>query len=304
MSRRLSRPLQRLYRCLPICIRLKISLWRGRLREYLLGPHAEAVLVGSYNGNLLVSSSDYTIGASLASKGEYERDVVEHLQSLIDGDARVLFVGTHVGSILIPIAKMAAEVTGIEANPDTFRLLKLNLVLNGIENARIHNFAAGDRNGQVEFVKDVNHSGGSRVKVEDTGGGSAYGTTETVIIPLRRLDDAIENRRFDLVVMDIEGSEYSAFRGMQEILAQCAILQVEILPGNIREVAGVDPSVFVAPLEEHFDVAYVCKRGYEQVLWPKRDFGRLVEEIFGETRFRTTFGTPGLRDVVFRKDRP
>src|SRR5690349_4072184 len=94
--------------------RLKVSRLKGQFREKLIGPHATHVLCDSFNGKMLVPVADFTIGRSLAFEGEYDRAHVEKLLGLVATDSKVLFVGAHIGSLVVPIAKRVREVVAVE----------------------------------------------------------------------------------------------------------------------------------------------------------------------------------------------
>ena len=66
------------------------------------------------------------------------------------------------------------------------------------------------------------------------------------------LDDYLSEHHFDLVLLDIEGSEYFAMKGMEDILSHCKTLVVEFLPHHLRNVAGVDVDTFISALPKHF----------------------------------------------------
>ena len=52
--------------------------------------------------------------------------------------------------------------------------------------------------------------------------------------------------------MDIEGSEYFALQGMQEILSKCKLLVIEFLPHHLKNVSGVTVEQFLSGIEPHF----------------------------------------------------
>ena len=298
----ISQLLRILYRHLPPRIKLKISFLRGRIRKRFIGPFGEAVLVSSYNGDLLVDARDNSVGGTLAFSGEYERENIEHLLSLISAESRVLIVGTHVGAVLIPIARKAASVVGVEANPDTFRLLRLNLLINNIDNAQVYNFAAGDRNGRIEFFKNTHNSGGSKIKTGQIPEYEfVYDDPAVVEVPMKRLDDVVEDPHFDLIVMDIEGAEYFALQGMSGLLEKCPALQLEVLPISIEKVAGVRADEFILPLERHFDTACIQGGEGELMTFARENFGELMRLIYGEISRASGLGKCSGRDVIFLK---
>jgi hypothetical protein len=66
------------------------------------------------------------------------------------------------------------------------------------------------------------------------------------------LDEYLEEKTFDIVVIDIEGSEYFALQGMQKMLSRCKVLVVEFLPHHLKNVSGVTVEEFLSLIEPHF----------------------------------------------------
>ncbi len=249
---------------------LKVSQWRRNI----IGPYGYAVLTKSYNGLILVSTSDFVVGWKLAFLGSYNQKNIEYLLTQLTPKSRVLVVGTHVGSLLIPLAKNVELVTGIEANPDTFEFLQLNLKLNNLDNAQIYNFAAGDKQGQIEFYKNTHNSGGSKIKKGTLVADFIYDSPQVILVPMKVLDEELADQNFDMIIMDIEGSEYFAMQGMNNLLEKCQILQLEICPRHIREVARVSNDEFIKPLIKHFNFASIGQK-----IYPKQQFMDLINSI-------------------------
>jgi len=53
------------------------------------------------------------------------------------------------------------------------------------------------------------------------------------------LDDFMKLKSFDLIFVDIEGSEYFAFKGMQKIFKQSKVLITEFVPHHLKNVSSV-----------------------------------------------------------------
>ena len=71
------------------------------------------------------------------------------------------------------------------------------------------------------------------------------------------LDNFLKNKRFDLIFVDIEGSEYFAFKGMQKIFKQSKVLITEFVPHHLKYVASVSVADFWYTLEPHFKYLYI-----------------------------------------------
>jgi hypothetical protein len=69
-----------------------------------------------------------------------------------------------------------------------------------------------------------------------------------IVVPGIPLDELFDDRTFDLIIMDIEGSEYFALRGMAKILSKAACLVIEFLPHHLRNVSAVTVDEFLKTL--------------------------------------------------------
>jgi predicted RNA methylase len=117
-----------------------------------MGGYVTHLLTDSYNGKLLVPVADGVIGRPLAAHGEYDRSHVEQVLRMVDPSARVAFIGGHIGTLVIPVAKKVARVAAIEANPDTFLTLQMNVLLNSCSNVQLIHCAVSDGAGTVQLA--------------------------------------------------------------------------------------------------------------------------------------------------------
>lgn len=216
-----------------------------------LGTNIRAIITQSSNGLFAVDPEDLEVGEKLR-KGGFGLDEIKRIKSLISDDSRVLIVGSHIGSLVIPISRHCKEVVAIEANPKTYELLSLNLRLNNIENVVSHNIAASEKTEIITFFLNTVNSGGSKRAPKQSHFMYEYDSPERVEIQAHALDTHLSNHAFDLVLMDIEGSEFFALKGMPKILQECKSLIVEFLPHHLRNVAGVDAQTFLQQIPERF----------------------------------------------------
>ena len=224
---------------------------KSRKMRKSLGTNIRAIITQSSNGLFAVDPEDLEVGEKLR-KGGFGLDDIERIKSLISDDSRVLIVGSHIGSLVIPISRHCKEVVAIEANPKTYELLSLNLRLNNIENVVSHNIAASEKTEIITFFLNTVNSGGSKRAPKQSHFMYEYDSPERVEIQAHALDTLLSNHAFDLVLMDIEGSEFFALKGMPKILQECKSLIVEFLPHHLRNVAGVDAETFLKQIPERF----------------------------------------------------
>lgn len=221
----------------------------GYITKKLLGPLTRAIITETPDGLFASDPEDYGVGWELRSKGTFGRDQLTSISEILLPTSNVLIVGAHIGTLAIPLSKKCAYVAAIEANPLTFQLLDMNVKLNSASNCEIFNVAANNKAELLCFLLSRANSGGSKRKPVNNHYIYHYDEPEEIFVQGVRLDDFFARRDFDIVLMDIEGSEYFALKGMQEILQRVKTLMFEFLPHHLRNVSNVTPSELVAQLQ-------------------------------------------------------
>jgi FkbM family methyltransferase len=228
---------------------------RGRLRRRLLGPYGLGVLAETRNGLFVADPDDFNVSRKLLRDGAYDLPEAQFLSGLVRRDSTLVFVGAHIGALLVPIVlqSQARAVLALEPSPHNFRRLMLNLRLNELTHVRALRMAVGAEVATLRFRENPINRGNSRI---DPGG-----DLEVKVTPL----DHVLDGPVDLMVMDIEGSEVDAFRGAREALRHTENLYVEFAPEQLDE-QGTGPAEFVAIVREYFPYAFrVDHRGAEQL---------------------------------------
>jgi len=216
-----------------------------------LGKDVKALIVETKNGVFAVDPADLEVGGKLRERGEYGISEINQISQFINNQSSVLIIGAHIGSLAIPIANTCAKLVAIEANPSNFKLLETNIKLNNISNITLHNIAASNKKETIKFQLNTVNSGGSKRVPINNHYMYTYDNPEVIDVEAYSLDDYLSNNKFDLVLIDIEGSEYFAMQGMTDILAQTQTLIVEFLPHHITNVAGVKLTDFLDNIPGH-----------------------------------------------------
>jgi FkbM family methyltransferase len=222
----------------------------NRLKQRL-GKDVDSIIVNTANGKFAVDPADLEVGAKLRLTGEYGLDEIELLSSFLGEKSSVLILGSHIGSLAIPISKQCEKVVAIEANPNNYKLLRTNVLLNNCANITTHNIAASDKKETIQFQLNTVNSGGSKRLPIHNKYIYTYDNPEVIEVQAYSLDDYLDDQRFDVVLIDIEGSEYFAMKGMPSILANATTLIVEFLPHHITNVAGITFDEFISNIPSH-----------------------------------------------------
>ena len=88
---------------------------KSKKRKKIFGPNAKGIIYDSKNGYMALPISDITIGKNLGFKGHWNFNEIQKLLQQTTQDDVIYFIGTHVGTLLVPIAKKVKTVVGFEA---------------------------------------------------------------------------------------------------------------------------------------------------------------------------------------------
>lgn len=262
---------------IPQRLKLFVAARLAVLRRLAVGRKTRALLVESNEALLLVGVEDMQVGRKLSSKGAYASDELKRLLTLVSAQSDVLVLGGHIGALAIPLSKACRSLTVLEPNPDTYRLLKLNLLINGCHNVQALNLAAGDKHEKLSFLASRANSGGSKRLPLHRDYRYFYDQPDVISVTADRPDAVFPESSFDVIVMDIEGSEYFALQGMPRLLASARILAIEFLPHHLSNVAGASVSQFVDRLEPFFDQLFIPGK---DLTVHKEQFRAVLQEMF------------------------
>lgn len=118
----------------------------------------------------LYAPSDFTVGAALVDRGEWQYDELDHYVGFIGDRARgrnswFFDLGANIGTQTVYAARSGAftRVLAVEAMPGTFELLCDNVTFNNCADiAACFNVALGAKNERQVFVYNPLNPGGSR----------------------------------------------------------------------------------------------------------------------------------------------
>ena len=233
----------------------KKKAWRAARKRRLFdsfGPNSLGIAVKTKNGDFVVAPDDTCVGGQLMQTGEYNPGELQRLQALVSQNCTLLVVGAHIGAFVVPLARRCESVVAIEANPESFRLLETNLRLNGCANVRALHLAASDESGVIDFVCNRHNSGGSKRMPLIRKKSFFYDTPQIRKVRAEALDDVLEGETFDVILLDIEGSEFFALKGMKRLLETAKFLSVEFRPDHLKDVAGVSLDDFMEQIPLRF----------------------------------------------------
>ena len=133
-------------------------------------------------------------------------------------DDEVIDIGAHHGITTINLANYGAIVHSFEPNPMSFTILEKNIRLNNFRHKpKIYNLAASSEDkDRVIFDLGVRSTAGSLNNLQE----KSLLSGEKIEVSSINLDvylSRIKSKKIKLIKMDCEGSEYSIFRGINNL---------------------------------------------------------------------------------------
>ena len=223
--------------------RLKSYYWREVYFDALNAPYAVS---DHSTENYIVKTSDKVIGKLLYCRGDFDLQKLERALSIIDkervtGKPYILFdIGANIGSICIPAVKRGyvKRAVAYEPDPDNFRLLRINAILNNVEELiEFHQVALGDKQGEAQLSQNFINHGDHRIVVT----GEAV-PANSITVPVRCLDDFMPDGEDTECILwiDVQGFETQVLCGAQAVLAKTWPLVLEFTPKDLKANGTLD----------------------------------------------------------------
>lgn len=203
------------------------------------------------------------VGRHIYKSGEYEKDLSEFVAKHLafqEGDV-ALDVGANIGWYSLLLDKLMPDnslIYAFEPDPLNYGLLCGNIKLNNASKVVPVNFALSDKN-EVRKLYQYSNNNLGRHSLLDINQGN-YVEVETITLDSYINSAGIDVARVKLIKVDIEGYEYFALCGANDLLDHVTTVISEFVP-HYMEKGGVEPERFLDLLiEKGFD-PYIIREG-------------------------------------------
>ena len=239
-----------------------------------LPPNLSLVRVDDSDvGPILTHRDDIVVGHSIRTTKSWEPSEGRFLRSVLRPGMNAIDVGANIGYFTLLMSGLVGangHVLAVEAEPDTFQLLRANIELNDLRNVSAVPVAAHRAAGLVTITRNPhNHGGSSAVHT--------WADWSTAPVQAVRLDDVLNpDLPIDVVKIDIEGMDHAAVEGLERTLARWRpLFLVEFNPIWI-EVLGEVPTEI---LRYYRDLGYQIRLLGGDALRLQREAGMAIDEL-------------------------
>jgi len=236
--------------------RLRLS----RLSRRMSGRYVTGFLVSKNNFHFTVPISDLGVSRVLRWQGEYAKDEEELVLSLTNPESCIAVIGSHIGALAIPIAKRRRKVLCIEGNPESYEFLTRNIILNGIKNIESKNCFLGEDNSAIEFILNTANSGGTKRFPTVRKNMYFYDNPTVQTFMIQTFDEVSSGENYELVFMDVEGSEYFVLQGMKRSLPNIRFLVMEFVPHHLKNVSHISVAQLLDQIRPYFSYCFLPKK--------------------------------------------
>jgi len=189
-------------------------------------------LIVDVNGyKLAVIPGDLGISSELMMFKTHEPLTTKLLSKELKKGMICLDIGGNIGYYTLLESNIVGEsgkVIAIEPSPPNFQHLKKNLEIQDAENVDAYNFAAGDVDGNVNFLVYQESNGSFTIPDGETTDLPG----ELIKVPAKRMDtflDELKINHVDFVRMDVEGYESHIIQGMKNTIKKSKpMFQIEV----------------------------------------------------------------------------
>ena len=226
-----------------------ISTRIGRKVFFELAPKNHFLLTHtSENIYYIVNSSDEAIGKNVyCNKKSFDSHNLTNALNLISRPKTILIdVGANIGTIgLFGVSKgYFKKCIAFEPEPNNFKILKLNVSLNGLSDKfELKNEALSNKvSSSLELELSEGNYGDHRMKVSTTSGIYNEANRKVISVSVNTLDNALKNINLHecILFMDTQGFEGHVLSGASKLVQLNAPIITEFWPYGLKRAGGLD----------------------------------------------------------------
>lgn len=234
---------------------------------------------------IYLDTRDISVAPHLMLDGHWEPEITRIFRQHINPDSVVFDIGANFGYFGLVAGtdvdhRQGGQIHFFEANPELAPYIFKTLSVNGLLNTgKIVTQAVSDRQGEIELMvlDDLWGSSGIGIRPEQITNiaGRDIGVRNRVNVPMTTIDDYAKKnsiKAIDIIKMDIEGHEETAYKGMRKTVKKSPKLKMFI---EFSDEAYKDSKKFFDHMLEDFGHVYAIHNDDGGKLEEVKDYAAL-----------------------------
>ena len=220
--------------------------------------HTPVVAVDTGGARYFVSTADEAVGLGIFAHGSHEREQLEAVSGVLAdwrGEAdplrgkAFLDIGANIGTSVVEamVSLGCAGGWALEPHPGNFKLLRHNLLENGLDDkVEALEMAVSETDGSATLEVAKENMGDHRVRVGDASAGRmAESDRQTIEVPMRSLDSLVGDGTVSLdqvalAWVDTQGHEAHVLAGAPCLAEARVPVYAEYWPYALERAGGLD----------------------------------------------------------------
>lgn len=179
-----------------------------------------------------VIPNDLGTSLELLLFGIHEPVSTKLVSKLLKKNMTCLDIGSNIGYYVLLENKIldgTGRIIALEPSPENFEYLTKNIQRQNSNNIELHNIAAGNVSGNLNFLMYPDESNSGHI-ISDDEVKNTFGNV--ISVPVKPIDILVKElniKKLDFLRMDVEGYEFEILKGMLETLEEFRpIIQIEV----------------------------------------------------------------------------
>lgn len=191
----------------------------------------------------------------------YEKIEADLIFSLIEPHMVFFDVGANIGwySLNVAMKDSTIKVYAFEPIPDTYQLLKKNVMLNNVKNINLFNIGFSDKNESLTFYcAPFSSASASARNITE------HPESKQIISQAEKMDDFFTKydlEKLDFVKCDVEGAELLVYRGGLETLKKYHPIVFTEMLRKWSKKFGYNPNDIIELFTDLGYRCFICKNG-------------------------------------------
>jgi FkbM family methyltransferase len=193
---------------------------------------------------LFVDRFDTSTSVNSHTGQHYEDHLTGFYKKVIKPGMKVVDVGANIGFHTMTFGSLvgtSGAVFAFEPNTENCRLILLSAQQNPVQNINLFPFALSDHEGHIYFSPAIGSNGGVISNKPE-----ALLNPNCIVLSCARLDQVLTEETVDFIKIDIEGGEYLALKGAEQLIRRHRpVIASELSLDMLSRVSGASGPHYV-----------------------------------------------------------